>query len=214
MLDDKALERLIKNVVKAIDSNDSSVLTVASVRWILDNWDLKPRMDFLPRGLVWKESRIPKVEFTEFFQSFNCFEHFVGDVDLNHVLGIINHYVKKDGLTENYLQWIANFRQRCQVVNNVRARIKLKTYNFHIVYKTHHRFYPRETWRHQKYVMRYSARNLEEAMKRFRAEHRDDNHPHFKSYFWFVKRVREFNYVPYFMLNANTIDARLFELLK
>ena len=213
MLNDKALERLIKNVVKAIDSNDSSVLTVASVRWILANWDLKPRMDFLPRGLVWDNSRIPKAEFTEFFQSFNCFEHFVGDVDLNHVLGIINHYVKKDGLTENYLQWIATFRQRCQVVNNVRARIKLKTYNFHIVYKTHHRFYPRETWKHQKYVMRYYGRNLEEAMKRFHAEHRDDNHPHFKSYFWIVKRVRELNYCPLVLL-PNTLNPQLIELLK
>jgi len=215
MLDDKSLERLIRNVVKAIDSNDSSILTVTSVRWILNNWNLKPRMDFLPRGLVWSESRIPKAEFNEFFKSFDCFEHFIGDVDLNHVLGIINHYVVKDGgITENNREWILNFRQRCQVTNEVRKRIKLKQYNFHVLYKTHRHFYPSEKWNYKKYVIQIYARNMTEAMKRFRAAYRDDSHPHFKSYFWFVKRVREINHVPYFMLIPTTLHMDLFNLLK
>lgn len=169
MLDDKAKSRLIKNIVAALRANDNKILTLASIRWLMDNYALKPNYD-LPLRFHFKESRIHKSEFDLFFKQFDLFSFIESDTDLNYRLGLVISYYKKFKFGDS-VEWFHCFRQSCEVINEVRRQIQLKNYRVKIrrgwICWRHNGSGGYRGWKYKGQTWTLRGRSMAEAVSRF-----------------------------------------------
>ena len=180
MLDEKQFQRLYKNILTAIQTNDIRKLTIPSCQWILENYWLRPQ-DYW--DLMYDFREYSRKDFEKFFATFNLREWFVCEIDLNHALTWILHWIQnKQGDCESVRQCIENFKQRCKLVQLLRNAIGLKQFHVHFLSKEHH-------WRrgniYKKHVLKFYATDIKDALASFHARWKNNERTTFK-----VQRVR------------------------
>lgn len=200
MLDEKQFQKLRKNIVKALTNNDNHLLTIAHCQWLIENYWLRPQNYW---SLTYDFRRYSKKDFQEFYNTFNLYEWITCEIDLNHALTWILHWIKNQQGDPNSVKLcIENFKQRCRLVQLIRNDIGLKTYNVHVLSAEYH-------WRrgqiYKKHVIPFYARNTTEAIQSFRARWR--NSP---TNIHTIKKIRLINQSAMYIINR---DPRMSENL-
>jgi len=198
-------KRLLNNLLKSCD--DPSKLTTATICWICQNaWWLscngeKPyigddgKLEY-PRRPETRE-QLKKIRAT-----FNVFEHFCSDVDLNHALGWVNKWVNDK--SEYSREALASFRERCEITQEFRRLIGVGTYRI--------KFYKID-WKNKrtKYQCNYAARSLTEAAKLWRANHRiSPNHWDDK---WHIYQIHKVADTYYYYIYRDYLCAETYDYL-
>ena len=168
MMTEQQFKRRVKAITKAVLTNNIRSLSIKDCQWLIENYWLRPQ-SYWDLAYDWK--RYSRKDFEHFYATFNLFEWIACEVDLNHALGWILHWVeRKQGDCNNVKQSLEHFKQRCRLVHEVRDAIGLKLFHIHSLYSTH--VYNKSDYynvynRHQKSVVPYFAYNEKHAIQRF-----------------------------------------------
>lgn len=132
---EQQFKRRVKAITKALQTNDIRVLSIKDCRWLLENYWLRPQ-DYWDLMYDWE--RYSRKDFEKFYKTFGLLEWISGEIDLNHALTWILHWIeRKQGNSEDVKKCLENFKQRCRLVHEVRNNIGLKTYHIHYLYSSH-----------------------------------------------------------------------------
>ena len=138
-MNESQFKRRVKAIIKAIQTDNIRSLSIKDCQWLLENYWLRPQ-DYWDLMYDWK--RYSKKDFEKFYSTFDLFEDICNEVDLNYALTWILHWVERRAndtpeALKSKIQSLENFKQRCQLVHEVRDAIGLKTYHIHYLYSSH-----------------------------------------------------------------------------
>lgn len=208
MLDNKQISKLIKNITLAFTSGDNSKLTIHSSQWLINNYWLRPETYW---DLVYPNRHYTKKSFDKFFTSFSLLEWITSDIDLNHALGWINHWVVKNngagGKQENIEDCIRIFKQRCYVVNTLRKTLGLKAYTIHFLRFDRH-YYKKNQFK--KSTTQLRGFEINQVTKDFLHRYR---HFHAADGFVKIKKIRELSFCPLYCIARNQVTKEVFDFL-
>ena len=167
-MNDATKKRLINNILKAINVNDTHLLTKSSIKWIVENyWLLHGQLHYLTALDNWHfQKDLLKECLKEFHNGFKneLVNHFLSDTDLNHAQGwIFTWFSKKQygGTPEDLEMCYDNYRERIQIVNTIRTTLGFKTYRVKGITENYR-------GKIKKFKENVYARTPEEAISRFK----------------------------------------------
>jgi hypothetical protein len=121
ILEPKAKARLVKNILASL--KDLNKITRPTALWLTANYSLKTNNWPIDS---WR--RPTKTNMEDFQRTFDLRNWIESDVDLDYTLGVINHgYVRAED-KNSYTLDLRLFRQRCEIVHELRRAVGLKEY--------------------------------------------------------------------------------------